>query len=358
MTASRVERFVSSGGGRIYRLPLQAFPGLEAQVHLVLADRLVALVDAGSGYGRSNEDLLAGFAAVREDFGEKVTLADVQKILITHAHIDHFGGLTFVRQHCQAPIGVHELDRRVLNNYEEQLIIASTDLRRFLVQAGVPASSQPDIMSMYLMTKNLFHSVEVGFTFEAVGMADGPFRFYHVPGHCPGQVVVQIDDVLLSADHVLSLTTPHQSPESITRNTGLGHYFESLRRMRALPGVRLALGGHEQPIPDLYARVEAIEHMHHERLDKVLDLLAEPRTIREVSRELFGAVSGYNVLLALEETGAHVEYLAQRGQLGIENLDEIARGEDVPVVYRRIGGAAGQHRSTTSIEKQKDRPGQ
>ncbi len=334
----KVERFVSSGGLRVYRLPLEAFPGLIAYVHLVLGDGLATLVDVGSGYGRSNDDLLAGFAGVRDDFGEKITLADVKQILITHGHIDHFGGLTFVREQCAAPIGVHELDLRVLSNYEERLIVAAQGLRQFLAQAGVSAETQAEILSMYMSVKGLFRSVEVAFTYEAIGMADGPFRFVHVPGHCPGQVVIQLDDLLLSADHVLSRTTPHQAPETITRYTGLGHYLDSLRVARSIPGVRLALGGHEAAIPDLAARIGEIEQVHRERLDKILDLLAEPKTIAQISRELFGRVSGYNVLLAIEEAGAHVEYLSQRGQIGIENLEQIGQedAERAPIVYRRL----------------------
>ncbi len=46
---------------------------------------------------------------------------------------------------------------------------------------------------------------------------------------------------------------------------------------------------------------------------------------------------GYHVLLAIEEAGAHVEYLHQRGRLRIVNLDEL-ESDNCPVVtrYRRI----------------------
>jgi glyoxylase-like metal-dependent hydrolase (beta-lactamase superfamily II) len=333
-----VTRFVSSGGLCVYRIPLEAFPGFIAYAHLVLGEGLATLVDVGSGVGNSNDHLLDGFARLRETFGETITLRDVKQILITHGHIDHFGGLTFVREHCRAPIYVHELDLRVLSNYEERVIVASRALRHFLREAGVSEQTQPKIMSMYLLNKELFRSVEVAFTYEALGMRDGPFEFTHVPGHCPGQVVVRFDDVLLTADHVLSKTTPHQAPETLTRYTGLGHYLESLERVKSIEGVRVALGGHEEPIDDLPVRVEAIAQMHRERLEKILNLLVEPLTISQVSHALFGERGGYNVLLALEETGAHVEYLAQRGLISIANLEEVGAddAEKVALRYRRV----------------------
>jgi hypothetical protein len=42
---------------------------------------------------------------------------------------------------------------------------------------------------------------------------------------------------------------------------------------------------------------------------------------------------GYDVLLALEEVGAHVEYLYQRGRLAVYNLDEVEREGNPPLRY-------------------------
>jgi hypothetical protein len=67
----------------------------------------------------------------------------------------------------------------------------------------------------------------------------------------------------------------------------------------------------------------------------VLDFFKTANTIRALSQHLFGDVRGYNVLLAIEEAGAHVEYLYQRGRLRIENLDEYERADGpLPIMYR------------------------
>ena len=72
---------------------------------------------------------------------------------------------------------------------------------------------------------------------------------------------------------------------------------------------------------------------------KTLVILEEPGTVVDVSKELFGKVDGYNVLLALEEAGAHVEYLYQRGLLAIHNLDDLNNAnQDIPVMYYRVDG--------------------
>jgi hypothetical protein len=42
------------------------------------------------------------------------------------------------------------------------------------------------------------------------------------------------------------------------------------------------------------------------------------------------------VLLALEEAGAHVEYLYQHGKLAVHNLEELETEENPPILYRRL----------------------
>jgi glyoxylase-like metal-dependent hydrolase (beta-lactamase superfamily II) len=148
-------------------------------------------------------------------------------------------------------------------------------------------------------------------------------------------VCLLVDDVLLTADHVLARITPHQAPESITHNMGLGHYLASLAKIASLPGVRLGLGGHEGPIEDVAGRIADIRRAHDERLCRVLDSCREPKTIADISRDLFGRVTSYHVLLALEEAGAHVEYLHQRGELLAANLDEIEKTSHPVVRYVR-----------------------
>jgi len=330
-----VAKFKTAAGRCIFTFQVEAFPTLIANIYVIDDGGRLILVDSGSGRDVSNRHLLEGFQALRDRFGVSFTLADLDLILITHGHMDHFGGLPFVREHTDAPVGVHVLDRRVLSNYEERVVVAARRLEQFLRRAGVGEQYQQTLMRMYLYAKGFYRSTPVDFFLED-GEPVAGIDVYHVPGHCPGQVCLQVDDVLLTADHVLARTTPHQAPESITLNMGLGHYLASLAKIRGVEGVTLALGGHETPIEDLAGRIEAIEQFHKVRLEAVARLCEdEPRSVVEISRALFGRVDGYHILLALEETGAHVEYLYQRGELLASNLEEIETERDPVIRYQR-----------------------
>ena len=237
-----------------------------------------------------------------------------------------------------AQIGIHELDRRVLTAYEERVIVATKDLRVYLERAGVKPDLLSSLIGMYGIAKQHIRSVEVDFLLDEDTPLDG-MRFIHTPGHCPGQVCILIGDVLISADHVLARITPHQAPESITANTGLGHYLDALKKIGRVEGITLALGGHEEPIHDFYPRVEAIRASHERKLERVQNTIRsaeQPCTISTISRQMYPERHGYDILLALEEVGAHVEYLYQHGHLAVSNLEEVEREDNPALLYTLV----------------------
>ena len=110
-------------------------------------------------------------------------------------------------------------------------------------------------------------------------------------------ICIQIGDVLLTSDHVLSRITPHQFPQAITPFAGLEHYFKSLARIRKLEGIDIALGGHEAPMYDLRSRIDEIVYLCEEegKIVRVpMYLLGHAITTGKV--EEFGGVPIYSFL--------------------------------------------------------------
>ena len=112
-----------------------------------------AVVDPGGDIA----DILAGIAQV----GIKV-----EKILLTHGHIDHAGGAAELREKLGVPIeGPHEADRLLLDNLVHQGL-----------NYGIPARNvTPD------------RWLAEG---DTVTVGAHSFAVFHCPGHSPGSVVL------------------------------------------------------------------------------------------------------------------------------------------------------------------------
>ncbi|HZJ23661.1 MAG TPA: MBL fold metallo-hydrolase, partial [Anaerolineales bacterium] len=219
--------FESSNGAKLHRIPLEAFPNFWAYVYIVLKDDFCVLIDSGSGIESSHKHLLSGM----EQAG--LQPLDLTHILLTHAHIDHYGGLSKLKPLTQAKIGCHELDVQTVAHHDARLALVSRHLASFLTEAGLAEETRDQLLSIYHVTKAIYQSVPVDFIYDTMAMHLGPFEMIHLPGHCPGHVAIRLDDVVFCGDMVVEGVTPHLAPESITPYGGLDHYLESLTRFQA-----------------------------------------------------------------------------------------------------------------------------
>ena len=328
-TAATYSVFESTGGAKIFRLPLEAFPNFWAYVYVVQMDEYCVLIDSGSGTETSHANLLDGLHQAGLD------PSVLTHILLTHAHIDHYGGLSKLRPLTSARLGVHELDAQTVAGHDAQVALLGRRLASFLAESGLAEEPREQILSIYRFSKALYHSTPVDFTYDSIDMKLGPFEFIHLPGHCPGHVAIRLEDVLFCGDMVVAGVTPHLSPECIRPWSGLDHYLESLERFeRWSSGARLILNGHDDAIDDLPAQIELTKRNIVRRMRKAIQALHEPLTIEQVCTAVYGETGGYNQMLVIEKTGAYVEYMYEHHMVEIVNPDDMEQGE--PARYQRL----------------------
>src|SRR5690606_33880043 len=103
----------------------------------------------------------------------------------------------------------------------------------------------------------------------------------------------------------------------------LRDYLDSLRRVRAMPDLRL-LPAHGPPAPSVHRRVDELLRHHDQRLQACLDAVAPTgSTGYEVARRLpwtrrrraFDSLDALNQMLAVGETVAHLDLLVHQGRL-------------------------------------------
>jgi glyoxylase-like metal-dependent hydrolase (beta-lactamase superfamily II) len=333
--APPIKRFLSNSGVRIYRIPCQVFETLSARVYLLIGAGPPTLLDAGSSLAASTQQILAGIEAVHDEFGESVWPADVRRIIVSHGHVDHVGGLPELLRTIPAEVAIHPLDRAAVASCREHVVASAVRLNAFFHRAGVDAARRSELLKMSPYRWTARENVPVGLPLEDGDELDG-LRILHTPGHSPGHVCICVGNVLLSGDHILSQTLPHLWPETAAAYTGLGHYLESLAKIERTPGIECTLAAHEHVIHDVYGRIRTIRAAHRRRLDRMLELLRKagrPLSIDEIARQSYPEVTSFRAVLAITDVGSRVEYLHQRGELTLANLDEIERDENAVLRY-------------------------
>jgi len=124
-----VRQFVTSGGAQIYLLQVETFPDHVNNVYLIREGGRSTLYDCGSQTALSRNDLARAHRVLREVFGDADGLDGVRDLVLSHAHIDHFGGVGAWAG--RATIHVHEFDARVITRFEERIITAAMQVRVF-----------------------------------------------------------------------------------------------------------------------------------------------------------------------------------------------------------------------------------
>ena len=289
-------------------------------VYLIEEDPLT-LIDAGPRDENSLETLRAGLSR----FGHK--LSDIKRIIISHAHADHYGLAQLIVEESGATAYIHEWDLSAVG--------AETDYgayRNLLAASGVPREAIDRMAAGYEKFKGFAYPLdrveplkdndEILFEHESLTVV-------HTPGHTPGSICLirTSNRLLFASDTVLKTITPNPvlSPDPINakrRFQSLGEYLVSLARIRALAPTVLK-GGHGDDVTDYDEHFHRMYRFTNARQSKLMTLLPKDgATAWDTSKLLFPDARGYHRFLALSETVAHLDYAVAEGRLVVERRGE------------------------------------
>jgi glyoxylase-like metal-dependent hydrolase (beta-lactamase superfamily II) len=305
---------------RIHRIsvPTPFYVG-PVNVYLIEEDPLT-LIDAGPRDDTSLEALRSGLAKL----GYK--LSDIKRIIISHAHADHYGLARIIQEESSATVYIHEWDAPAVS--------ADTDYsayRDLLIAAGVPREVISRMEAGYEKFKGYAYPLEQVETLkddDEILFEHESLSVVHTPGHTPGSIclVRTSNRLVFASDTVLKTITPNPvlSPDPIDskrRFQSLGEYLVSLARLRALAPTVLK-GGHGDDITDYDEHFHRMYRFTKERQSKLLALLpTNGATAWDTSMALFPDAGGYHRFLALSETVAHLDYAVAENKLSIERKE-------------------------------------
>lgn len=284
----------------------------------VLADGdKVTLVDCGVWRPDPHDDGLAPLERGLEGAG--YALDDVSRILITHAHIDHYGLAGRLMERTGAELWMHALTDLDCEKYRHP-DTARARRRDTYADHGVPDSDLPDVSDSLGRWMPYLHSVVEASTRlrggEVLTIGGREWEVLHTPGHSLGHICLWSarDRVLFSGDHLLPGVTPPVTFERGFDADPLRSYLDSLQLV-ADRDPALVLPGHGRPFQDVTRRIEAIQRNKLRRMAGIRALIEEnPSTVSEIADRLVAkAMMGFQRNMALSETLAHIACLRWSG---------------------------------------------
>jgi glyoxylase-like metal-dependent hydrolase (beta-lactamase superfamily II) len=301
-------------------VPIPANPLRYVLVYVLELRSGVAIVDAGWNTQEAWDALGAGLAAAGG------SVADVQAVLVTHIHPDHYGLAGRVREASGAWIGLHPADAEILQGRYLEPDDLLARMRVLLEEAGVPRSKLPTLTMASMVVRDLVLAAQPDVLFEDGRRVDIPgwdLRAIWTPGHSPGHVCFHSDArrLLLSGDHVLPRITSNIGVHSQQQPDPLGQYLHALEQLRPLP-VDEVLPAHEYRFADLPGRLDEIAAHHRRRLAEIEALLAEApgATAWDLSVTLtwsrpWDQIEEFMQRAAVSETLAHLVRLERMGRV-------------------------------------------
>ena len=285
----------------------------------------LTLVDTGPHDPPTLEALRAALA--ERGFAFK----DIQRIIVTHAHIDHFGLAAQIVSESGAYVLSHERNRWWLTDFENESSRRGDFYREIFQKSGAPIeSTQAAAQGMRWMLKygrsvpsGKFVPIDDG---HGIKLGDDEWRVIFAPGHASGLICLHhpAEQVLISSDHVLRDITSNPVLEPPAHNEterpkSLVNYVNSMKRTADM-GLRVALPAHGEPVYDVRVLIDARLTFHRERLDHIASQLeCCAQTPYEICNILFPHLKSFDTFLGLSEVIGHLDVLEQEGRVRRED---------------------------------------
>lgn len=286
----------------------------DANVYLLKGEELT-LVDTGP---RKEET----FQTLKKELEDRIDLEELERILITHPHSDHFGNAAALKQLTGAEVAVHKDAAHVLRDYGEYVGDQNERFEEYFRKNGVPETENEDLMKLAIPEQR-DASVEPDIELEdGDTVGEDELEVLYTPGHTLGAVAFITGEKALVGDTVLEKITPNPMlylEKDHEPGFNLIDYLGSLEKLLE-KDLEKILPGHGKIIGSPESRIREIIGHHEQRKREVKDMVEEKKTAFQVMKEMFPGLPRKKYLFGMSEAVGHLELLASEDEL--EKIEE------------------------------------
>ncbi|MBI2061132.1 MAG: MBL fold metallo-hydrolase [Nitrospirae bacterium] len=336
---------------RIHLIRLPLYPQrkdrrFSMNVYLI-EDEQLTLVDTGPDQDEAFEVLDRGV----KNLG--YTLQDVRRVLLTHAHINHFGLARRIKDLSDAQVCAYRGDMELYKTHPAPLKRGLVRLARLMRQCRFPSEPRKRILRGLARKARQASPfvVDIGFDDgDMIEFEDFSLEVVRTPGHTPGHSCFfsYEADVMFSGDHLQGAARPVAAvmfdPDG-HRYRSFPQYWRSLKKVYYL-SPSLILPGHGKVVEKSKERVETVlselERESNAIAARLTHMAVSPH---EVHAGLNGLSHGPLDFSTFSWLVGHLDLLKERG-VAVESyfkghLQYRRRSEltDLPIYVRRAGHA-------------------
>ena len=289
----------------------------------VILSRPYTLIDTGPDIKEAGEALKKGV----EQAG--ISLHEIERIVLTHSHLDHSGLIDWLSGFSKATLFIHpaELKKMVSDDPFQQRM-------QFVIKTGTPEDIIRQLIKWHgefvfpVMPGKRIVELAGG---EELRFDEGFLQVYHLPGHASGHLCFfdPAGGNFFSGDFLLPDITPNPVVEFDPDCPGkrlptLSLYLEGLHKIDKMD-IKTVWPGHGEAISDYHRVIATCLQHHRERANWIMELLRVngEKNVYEISQLVFQGLTGHDVFLGLSEIQAHLDILAERELVKIRERGKV-----------------------------------
>jgi glyoxylase-like metal-dependent hydrolase (beta-lactamase superfamily II) len=325
-------------GAGIHCLPIPT-PFAVGRVNCyLLDDDPLTLVDTGPNSGKALDELER---ALREH-GRRIE--DLERIIITHQHLDHLGLAGILARRSGAEVCALDVLAPVVEEFAAHAERDDELAEALMLRHGIPRDVVTALRSVSRSFRAWGGSARVDRPLadgEALEFAGRTLQVLHRPGHSPSDTLFWDAErgLLIGGDHLIGhissnplISRPlggRSGEPADGRPRALIMYLRSLAETRAMP-VERVLPGHGEAVVDHAALIDERFTLHERRARRIAGMIADrPMTVYEIAQALWGNVAVTQAYLTLSEVLGHVDLLLDRGEVREAEVGGVIRYEAV-----------------------------
>ncbi|RXT15202.1 MBL fold metallo-hydrolase [Ammoniphilus sp. CFH 90114] len=316
----------ASKKGKIERIIIPTpFAVGDVNVYLLIGDA-VSLIDVGPNTEEAWKALERGLSI----YGLKPS--DIDQILLTHHHVDHYGLATRVQERSDAKLYCHPLSEMYVTRHEEKMKQAVQYFNQFYLRHGVPeteakkAIGLSHLYDVYGTSAPIFGWLQDG---ESLPGHEN-WKIYHMPGHSQDHLCFyeQEQRVMIGGDHLIKHISSNailEAPqvEGTERPKTLLQYRDSMRRCLDFD-IQRVHSGHGETISEVRELILNRLERQEQRAEGMLTYLQDgAKTAWEIANQMFGERIEQEMSLILSEVIGHMDLLQDQDKVTTKMQDSI-----------------------------------